>query len=34
MLLQRERMHGQVLMGCRMEYLFFDAALHEQAWPI
>ncbi|GAB4818304.1 hypothetical protein N2152v2_005350 [Parachlorella kessleri] len=30
---QLEAMHKQMLMGCRMEYLFWDAAYHQQSWP-
>ena len=32
--LQLEEMHKQMLHGCRMEYLFWDAAYHRQEWPI
>ncbi|KAL4426011.1 hypothetical protein ABPG75_010027 [Micractinium tetrahymenae] len=31
---QKERMRDLFAQGCRMEYLFWDAALTRQAWPV
>lgn len=31
---QKDRMRHLFTQGCRLEYLFWDAALHRQGWPV